>query len=52
MKYRNTPILVAALEKEGRICQLNPMSLNSTYSGEYLCRKSKKYSEEYSGGIY
>ena len=29
MKYRNTPILVAALEKEGRICQLNPMSLNS-----------------------
>ena len=29
MNYRNTPILVAALEKEGRICQLNPMSLNS-----------------------
>lgn len=29
MKYRNTPILVAALEKEGRICQLNPMNLNS-----------------------
>lgn len=29
MNYRNTPTLVAALEKEGRICQLNPMSLNS-----------------------
>lgn len=29
MNYRNTPILVAALEKEGRICQLNPISLNS-----------------------
>ena len=29
MNYRNSPILVAALEKEGRICQLNPMSLNS-----------------------
>lgn len=29
MNYRNIPILVAALEKEGRICQLNPMSLNS-----------------------
>lgn len=29
MNYKNTPILVAALEKEGRICQLNPMSLNS-----------------------
>ena len=29
MNYRNTPILVAALENEGRICQLNPMSLNS-----------------------
>lgn len=29
MNYRNTPILVAALDKEGRICQLNPMSLNS-----------------------
>ncbi len=29
MNYRNTPILVAVLEKEGRICQLNPMSLNS-----------------------
>lgn len=29
MNYRSTPILVAALEKEGRICQLNPMSLNS-----------------------
>lgn len=29
MEYRNTPILVAALEREGRICQLNPMDLNS-----------------------
>ena len=29
MEYRSTPILVAALEREGRICQLNPMSLKS-----------------------
>ncbi len=29
MEYRNTSILVAALEREGRICQLNPMDLNS-----------------------
>ncbi len=29
MNYRNSPNLVAALEKEGRIFQLNTMSLNS-----------------------
>lgn len=29
MDYRNTPMLIAALEKDGRICQLNPMNLDT-----------------------
>ena len=53
MNYRNTPILVAALEKEGRICQLNPMSLNSgSILGNIYIGKVKNIQKKYSGSIY